>query len=1015
MTAEVRLALALAAAAAAAYALTPVAISAAGRLEFFDRPKGYKGHAKPIPYLGGAAVLAAFVAAVLALAGDPARTVPLVGGVAVLWVVGTIDDRRHLPPLLRVVVETALAILMWAAGLGWDLGSEPLNLATTILWILAVVNAFNLFDNMDGASSAMAITTSAAIAILGVIEQDTWLVAVGAALAGSCLGFLPYNIARPQARIFLGDGGSMPIGFAVAVMVMSGAGVAADGWQALAAGLLLVGLPALDTALVIVSRRRKGISVLTGGRDHLTHRTRRRLGTARAVALSLGGAQAVIAAIALVALGIGPAAMIAVTVVGLAVAGGTIALLERQEDQLLAAGEIEIPAEALHAANARRAERPDPLTLGDAALVLFALGAALSPLARAYYNSDAWVPIGLGLTVVAAMGAIRRPQRLPVPAWLVLGGLTAIGALSLLSSGWAEAADLAITTGNRWLVLAVITGLGLVLVRSLRRDLIAVGALATGTLAVAAYVVARMLGPDAAELFLGGRLHQPLGYINALATVFLMGLWLCMPAVEQRRGWLAGLGMAGAVSLAGLVMLSSSRGAALAAVVSAVVVLVVVPGRLRRALALAFLAVCVAAISGPLLSIYDATLAAGGVTPTETVQRAAIRLLLVAGIAGVAWGVVAELESRLSTSAATTLQRAGRLAVGVLAAAALLAAVVSSDRIGNTLDRQWSAFTNVDPAGGSSPTRVTASERLASGAGNRYEYWRVAWQAFEREPIRGIGAGNFDHVWYAERRVVEAVRQPHSIHLQVLSELGVAGGIALLAALAGLLAAAVQSARLVRPATATGAVAVAAVGVPVTWLAHTSVDWMHLIPGTSAVALLMAAVLLRLPEHARAAAPAADADGVHDASPRTELTVGARRGSLLAAISIALVVATIGATLTRQAFADYYRARAVASIASAPDEAITQAQRSLRLNASAPRTYYAKAAALARLDRADEAEAALRAALAQDPQNAVTWTLLGDLATRRGREDEARQAYAQASRLDPLDPALRTLAGQPGP
>lgn len=1021
MTEGVRLTFALAVAAVAAYALTPMAIQAAGRLEFFDRPKGYKGHATPVPYLGGTAVLAAFVAAVLAFAGDPERTGPLLGGVALLWAVGTIDDRRHLAPGLRVAIETALAVAIWATGLGWDLGGPVVDVTATILWVLAVVNAFNLFDNMDGASSVMAIASASAVAVLGIVEGDQWLVAVGAALAGSCLGFLPYNLARPQARIFLGDGGSMPIGFAVAVMVMSGATTAATSWEALALGLLLVGLPALDTALVIVSRRRKGISVLTGGRDHLTHRARRRLGTARAVALTLGAAQLLIGSVALVAAGIGPAALIVVTIVSLAVAGGVIALLERQEDQLLAAGEVQIPAEALDAASAKRARRPDPLSLGDLALVVFALGAALSPLARAYYDAGWWVPIGLVLTIVAAMGALRRPQRLPIPAWLALGGLTAIGALSLLSARWADAPDLAVVTANRWFVLAVCAGLGLVLVRSLRRDVIAIGTLAAGTFLIAAIVVLRLLGPGADELFLGGRLHQPLGYINAEATIFLMGLWLVMPAAEQRRGVLAGVGVSVAVLFVGLAVLSASRGAGLAFAASVVVVLLAIPGRLRRVFALVVIVGAVGGALGPLLEVYDATLANGGVTPVAAIHEAIGRLLAVALIAGVVWGGLVAAEAQLSERAAGQLQLAGRVAVGAAALGLAIVVIASFASITGRASEQWRAFTNVAADNTSSPTQVSATERLVSGAGNRYDYWRVAWDAFEDHPIAGIGAGNFDHVWFPQRKVVEAVRQPHSIELQVLSELGLLGAGALLLVLGGLAAGIVQTARVVRASTVPGAVAIAAVGVPITWLAHTSIDWMHLLPGTSAVALLMLAVLLRLPEHARAeyagaerAVVDAEAADPTDAASPTERPVptasGLRPGSLIVAATIALVIATIGATLSRQAFADHYRGLAFAAIQSDPKQAIRDADRSLRVNANAPRTYYAKAAALARLDRGADADAVLRRAVQKDPKNSVTWTLIGDLATRRGLTDEAREAYAEASRLDPLDPGLRALA-----
>jgi UDP-GlcNAc:undecaprenyl-phosphate GlcNAc-1-phosphate transferase len=311
------------------YILTPVAIRVAGRLDFYDKPAGYKKHGAPTPYLGGAAVVAGFAAVVLLLTGDWARTAPLVGGVAVLWLVGTIDDRRTLKPGLRAAIEVALAGGLWALGLGWELGlGAAVDFAVTAFWLVAVINAFNFFDNMDGATSSMAAVVAAGIAVLGVTSGDAWLAVVAVALSGACLGFLPHNLLAAPARIFLGDGGSMPVGFAVASLVMIGTTGAAAGWQALALGVLLVGVPALDTTLVIVSRLRQGIPILTGGRDHVTHRTRQLVRTARAVALTLGGAQAAISAGALVAIAAGPGTVAGVVALYVAAAGAALVFFD---------------------------------------------------------------------------------------------------------------------------------------------------------------------------------------------------------------------------------------------------------------------------------------------------------------------------------------------------------------------------------------------------------------------------------------------------------------------------------------------------------------------------------------------------------------------------------------------------------------------------------------------------------------------------------------------------------------
>src|SRR5439155_11890638 len=199
---------------------------------------------------------------------------------------------------LRLAIELGLGVLVWAVDLGWHLHEGAvLDLALTCIWVLAVVNAFNLFDNMDGAASTMGLVVCAGAALIGVVRGETWLAAGAASLCGACLGFLPRNLSLPS-RIFLGDGGSMPMGLAVAVFVMVAAGTSSVAWHSLLIALLLIGVPLVDTCLVIVSRRRRGVSVLSGGRDHLTHRARAYLPSARAVALMLGAIQAALSVVA---------------------------------------------------------------------------------------------------------------------------------------------------------------------------------------------------------------------------------------------------------------------------------------------------------------------------------------------------------------------------------------------------------------------------------------------------------------------------------------------------------------------------------------------------------------------------------------------------------------------------------------------------------------------------------------------------------------------------------------------
>ena len=194
---------------------TPLAIRVAERFEFYDRPVGYKGHARadavPRRRRGrrrlprrrrccwpASGTRRCRSSRACSCCGRSGRSTT--GG----------PSRRSRACWSR----SALAAGLWALGLGWDLGAGAARRPRGhgVVWIVAVVNAFNLFDNMDGAASSMAAVVAGGLAVLGVVEGDTWLAVTGAALCGAALGFLPHNLFASPARIFLGDGGSMPLG-----------------------------------------------------------------------------------------------------------------------------------------------------------------------------------------------------------------------------------------------------------------------------------------------------------------------------------------------------------------------------------------------------------------------------------------------------------------------------------------------------------------------------------------------------------------------------------------------------------------------------------------------------------------------------------------------------------------------------------------------------------------------------------------------------------------------------------
>jgi len=283
--------LAFAVALVATLVFTPLAIRLARATAFFDHPVGYKGHGSPTPYLGGVAVVAGFLLAGALFGGKSSAFAPIAIGAVVLLGVGTVDDRYQLSPLTRLAIEAAVACVLYVAGIGWSLfGNDALDLPISLAFVIGVVNAYNLMDNMDGATSTVAGVSAAVLGALAA-GRNPELGAIAFALAGACFGFLRFNLASP-ARIFLGDGGSMPIGFVISALIMAMPGTAHLGWAFVPAAVVLIGLPALDTTLVVVSRLRRGAGVFTGGRDHLTHRLRAKVGSARGVAAILGSSQA---------------------------------------------------------------------------------------------------------------------------------------------------------------------------------------------------------------------------------------------------------------------------------------------------------------------------------------------------------------------------------------------------------------------------------------------------------------------------------------------------------------------------------------------------------------------------------------------------------------------------------------------------------------------------------------------------------------------------------------------------
>jgi UDP-GlcNAc:undecaprenyl-phosphate GlcNAc-1-phosphate transferase len=308
LTPELRLAIGAAISLMAAAALAPAAIRVSQRTGFLDRPEGWKSHVRPTPLLGGVAVVLACCAGVWAASDDVGRVAPIAAGMLALMALGILDDWTPLKAGHKVPAEMAAATLLWSTGLGWEIGPDPVDLAVTVVWVVAVINAINLFDLLDGQATTLMIVVAAACAALAMTGADPAVACASAALAGACLGFLPFNVATP-ARVFLGDAGTIPLGFAAAALTTAAIDSTVPGWTGLMVGVVLLGLPLLDMALRIAMRVRRRVSIYTAGHDSAVTALRARLRSTLAVSFVAGAGQAAlsaaaIASVAMVAMGV---------------------------------------------------------------------------------------------------------------------------------------------------------------------------------------------------------------------------------------------------------------------------------------------------------------------------------------------------------------------------------------------------------------------------------------------------------------------------------------------------------------------------------------------------------------------------------------------------------------------------------------------------------------------------------------------------------------------------------------
>ena len=323
----------------AALLLTPWAGRLARRTGILDRPAENKVHLEARPYLGGLAVAGGLVLVAAVNTGLTAEVATILLGALSLSALGLVDDLRKVGPVVKVAVEIGAGLALWIAGIRAGLfGVYGLDLALTVLWVVAVTNAVNLIDNMDGLASGVAAISALAFFVIAARQGDYLVGSLALAVSGASAGFLRHNF--PPAKIFLGDSGSLLLGFLLAALGLKLDVVSGSGPARAAIAVFLIGVPVFDTVLVVLARLRERRRIYVGGTDHSSHRLARRGLSARRVALATYGVQAALcllaiwlarasdAAILFVVAGVGVVAAAGLVFFLLAAPAGTTGILD---------------------------------------------------------------------------------------------------------------------------------------------------------------------------------------------------------------------------------------------------------------------------------------------------------------------------------------------------------------------------------------------------------------------------------------------------------------------------------------------------------------------------------------------------------------------------------------------------------------------------------------------------------------------------------------------------------------
>ena len=260
---------------------TPLAKKISIKVGAIDYPKDRGVHKKPMPRMGGIAIVLGFMVTVLVLyrfeaAMDVKQFSGFIVGASIIVILGVMDDIKNLSAKLKFSVQIVAALIVIFSGTRIDVVLWPVtaylqvfSIPITLIWIVGVTNAVNLIDGLDGLAAGVSSIAALCLMVLCFITGTSTAVMLTAALAGACMGFLPRNFN--PAEIFMGDSGSTFLGFVLGVSSILGV---FKGYAilALVVSMLCLGLPVFDTIFAMLRRIAKNKPIMEADRGHLHHR-----------------------------------------------------------------------------------------------------------------------------------------------------------------------------------------------------------------------------------------------------------------------------------------------------------------------------------------------------------------------------------------------------------------------------------------------------------------------------------------------------------------------------------------------------------------------------------------------------------------------------------------------------------------------------------------------------------------------------------------------------------------------